>query len=125
MVRSLRVRLLLIVSVALAPALALQAWIEHDAGRVRQRLVEEEALRLVRLVADQQARIAEAAQEALSAIASSPSVQRLDPAGCHQLLAGLLLQVPRYNSVSVLGLDGQVVCSGSEVVPRVNAADRP
>ena len=122
--RSLRIRLLLIVSVALAPALAFQAWIEHDADRVRQLLVEEEAQRLVLLVADQQQRIAEAADEALSAIASAPSVQNGDTEGCRQLLAGLLAQAPRYISSSVLGPDGRVICAGAPVEPGLSGADR-
>ena len=122
--RSLRVRLLFIVSVALAPALALQAWIEHDADRVRQKLVEEEAQRLVLVVADQQQRIAEAADEALSAIANSPSVQSRDADGCQLLLAGLLAQAPRYNSASVHGLDGKLICAGAPVPPGFTVADR-
>ena len=122
--RSLRVRLLLIVSVALAPALAFEAWLEHDADRIRQRMVEDEALRLARLVANQQQRIAEGAEQALSVIASAPAVRNRNAEECHQLLAGLLAQAPRYNSAAVLGLDGQVICAGAPLEPGISAADR-
>ena len=118
-------RLLLVVSAALVPALALQAWIEHDSNRIRQLLVQDEALRLVRLVADQQQRIAEGAEQALAAIASAGSVQTRKSDACSALLARLLALEPRYNSASVLGLDGQVICAGAPADPAVNAADRP
>ena len=63
--KSLLARLLLIVSLALVPALAFQAYTESQARRFRQHLVEDEAMRLVRLVSSEQQRIIDAAEQVL------------------------------------------------------------
>jgi signal transduction histidine kinase len=120
-VRSLRIRLLLIVAVALAPALAFQAWIEADAARLRERLVEEQAMRLVRLVLAQEQRIFDGAEQTLNAIASSPAVQNHDAEACQQMLVRLLAQVPRYNNAAVSGPDGKLLCAavGTDLSPGV------
>ena len=122
--RSLRARMLFVVSVALTPALAFQAWTERDAHRMRERLVQDEALRLVRLVADQQLRIAEGAEQALFAIADAPSVQTRDSEGCRQTLLRLLQDAPRYNNGAVLGLDGHALCVAVGPNPDVSVSDR-
>ena len=122
--RSLRTRLLVIVSIALAPALAFQAWTERDAHRLRQSLVEAEALRLLRAVSNQQQRIFEGAEQALAAVASSPAVRDGDAQGCHQLLAGLVAQEPRYNNAAVIGLDGHLLCAAVGTDLSASVADR-
>ena len=66
--KSLLARLLLVVSVALVPALAFQAHTENEARLVRKQLVEEEALRLVRLVSAEQQRIVDGAEQVLDTI---------------------------------------------------------
>src|ERR1035437_5973858 len=109
-VRGLVARLLLLVSLALLPVLGFEIYSEHEARQVRQQLVEDEALRLVRLVASEQQRIAESAEQVLDAISSTPAVQDSRPAPCQRILANLLHRLPRYSYVSVTGLDGHVVC---------------
>jgi PAS domain S-box-containing protein len=108
---SLLARLLLVVSVALAPALGFQAYTESEARRVRQQLVEEEALRLVRLIASDQQRIVEGAKQVLDTLSGTPAVQDNDLPGCQRLLANLQETSPRYNSAAVIGLDGHPVCA--------------
>jgi signal transduction histidine kinase len=125
MVRSLKIRLLLVVLVSLAPALAFEVWIERDATQLRHRLVENEAMRLLRLVLAQQQRIFDGAEQTLYAIASAPAIQTGDAAGCHAMLARLVAQVPRYNNAVVTGPHGEVLCVavGNDLSPGVG--DRP
>ena len=73
--KSLLARLLLIVSLALAPALAFQAYTESQARRFRQHLAEDEAMRLVRLVSSEQQRIIDAAEQVLETLSGAPAVQ--------------------------------------------------
>jgi len=117
-------RLMLIVSVALVPALAFKAWTARQALQVRQHLVEQAALRLVRMVASQQQRIFEGAEQALYVIASSPGVRNGDAAECRQLLTRLVAQVPRYNDAAVTGLDGHSLCRAVEPDLSPSVADR-
>ncbi len=109
--RRLQTKLFLIVLVAMVPALAFQAYTEFQARHIRQQLVQDEALRLVRLVASEQQRIIEGAEQVLNVIASAPAVQDNDPEQCRRMLANLLKQAPRYSSAAVTGLDGHVRCA--------------
>jgi PAS domain S-box-containing protein len=123
-VKGLLARLLLVGSVALVPALGFQVYTESEARRIRQHLVEDEALRLVRLVAFEQQQIVEGAEQVLNALSGSPAVQDNRPEDCRRLLANLLELSPRYINAAVIGLDGHAVCAPGPTDPANNASDR-
>jgi len=108
---SLLARLLLIVSIVLVPALGFQAYTENAARHARQQLVEDEAMRLMRLVASEQQRIAEGAEQVLDVIAATPAVQDNRVDLCPRLMTNLLEQLPRYVFAAVVGVDGHTVCA--------------
>ena len=103
---SLLARLLVVITIALLPALAFQAYTAADARGVRQQLMEDEALRLVRLVSFEQQRIIEGAEQVLDAISGAPAVQDDIPRLCQRLLGNLVTGNPRYVAAIVIGLDG-------------------
>ncbi len=117
-------RLLLLVSMALLPVVGYQIYAEQNARQVRQQLMEDEAMGLVRLVAADQQRIAEGAEQVLDAISSTPAVQDNRPVQCQRILANLLNRAPRYNDISVMGLDGYLLCSPRPIDPSLNGSDR-
>ena len=122
--KSLLARLLLVVAAAVAPAVAFLAYSESDARHARQQLVEDEALRLVRLVSAEQQRILEGAKQVLDTLASTPAVQDDMRPQCNRILANMLRQSPRYNDIGVAGLDGRLRCSARAADPTINVADR-
>ena len=122
--RRLQTKLFLIVLVAMVPALAFQAYTEFQARHIRQQLVQDEALRLVRLVASEQQRIIEGAEQVLNVIASVPAVQDNDPEQCRRMLANLLKQQARYSSAAVTGLDGHIRCAPYPVDPAMDVSGR-
>ena len=122
--RSLIARLLVVVSVALLPALAFQAYTESQERHVRQTLVEDEALRLVRLVASEQKRILDGAEQVLDTISATPAVLDDMPEICQHLMANLLPKNPRYNFLAVIGLDGHLLCSPGPIDPSLDLSDR-
>jgi len=124
-VKCLVARLLLIVSIAVVPALAFQVYTEREARHTRQQLVEDEGTRLVRLVASEQQRIVEGAEQVLTVISGSPAVQDDMPALCQRLLANLLEQSPRYSFAGVIGLDGHIICAPGPLDPGLDYSDRP
>ncbi len=121
---NLLTRLLLIVSVALVPALLFQISSEMEASRTRRQLVAGEALRLVQLVSAEQQRIVEGAQEVLTTVANAGSVRELDPERCHRHLANLRQQLPRYARAAVADGDGRLLCASGYIDPGVNVSDR-
>ena len=108
--KSLLVRLLLVVSIALAPALALELYRAYEARQTRQALIEDEALRLVGLVGAEQKRIAEGADQVLTVLGSAAAVLEQQPELCQRLLTNLLEQSSRYTSAIVAGADGHFIC---------------
>ncbi len=122
--KTLLARLVLVVSVALAPALAFQAYTENQARQIRQHLVEDEARRLVRLVSSEVQRIIEGAAQVLDTISSVPSVQDDDPEACRRLVTSLIKQAPRYNAVAVVGLDGRLRCAPFSLDLGIDLSDR-
>jgi PAS domain S-box-containing protein len=122
---SLLARLLLVVSVALIPAVGFQVYAEIQARAVRDQLVKTEALRLVRIVSADQQRIAESAEQVMRVIAGSPVVQenaaqqasgqprignQTATQSCAALLAAVLNDQPRYAAAAVIGVDGHPIC---------------
>ena len=122
--QTLLARLLLIVAVALVPPLAFQAYTEFEAREIRKRLVDDEALRMLRLVAADQQRIAEGAEQVLDTISFTPAIQDLIPDLCLRLLASVVQRSPRYVSAAVFGLDGRYICGPAHRPASLNVSDR-
>ena len=122
--KSLLARLLLVMAVALVPSLGFQAYLETEARGIRQRQVEDEALRIGRLVNAEQQQIVEGAEQVLNAIGGSPAVQDNLPEQCNRLLVNLLQQSPRYTTVTVIGLDGHILCSPLPFDRGIDLSDR-
>ncbi len=120
----LRTQLLLIVLLAMLPALVFQVYDEVQARRARQQLVRDEALRLVRLVSAEQRRIIEGAESVLDTIAGAPSVQDGIHELCQRLLINLVRTSPRYNAAAVIGRDGRTVCFSAPFDRAADASDR-
>jgi len=123
--KSLLARLLVLVSVAMIPVVGFLAYSETEARHVRQHLMEDEALRLVRLVSGEQQQIVEAAEQTLTAISGAPALQDSIPDFCQRLVGNLLRHAPRYNFVGVLGLDGHLTCATAAFDRSLDMSDRP
>ena len=121
---SIWARLLLVMLIALLPALGFQAYTESEARRIRHQLVEDEAMRLIHLIDAEQIRILEGAEQALRTLSSTPTVQDNVPQQCQRLLANLVHQSPRYNVVAVIGLDGHIRCASVPSDPTIDLSDR-
>jgi PAS domain S-box-containing protein len=122
--KNLLARLLLIIVVAMLPAFGFQVYSESADRQIRRQLVEDEALRLMRLVNSELRQVVEGAEQVLGAISGAPTVQDNIPDGCQRLLANLLRQSPRYSTAGVIGLDGRLVCSSFSSAPAIDLSDR-
>jgi signal transduction histidine kinase len=91
----------------------------------RTRLVEEEALRLLRLVSGTQQRMIDAADQVLKVMGSVPGVQDTVPDDCQRLLTNVVDQSHRYVYAAVVGLDGKVACGSGGLGIGIDASDRP
>ncbi|HXG53343.1 MAG TPA: GAF domain-containing protein [candidate division Zixibacteria bacterium] len=121
---SLRGRLVVLVLLAVLPALAV---IFHSAREQRRAMsleAQASALRIARLVATSQNNLVEGARQFLLALTQIPEIRKIDPEACPTLARRLLARDPRYTNIGVADAEGNVRCSGIAVRRPVNIADR-
>lgn len=122
---SLRVRLLLLVLLAVAPLLAL---VLYSASEYRQRektKVLENALQLARLASSQQERFIEEGRHLLVGLAQLPELRRRNAVACSKLFADLLKRFPRYANLGATDPNGDIFCSAVPLQRPLNINDRP
>jgi signal transduction histidine kinase len=121
---SLRVRLLLLVLLAVIPALGLTLYTNLEERQLRKAQVQEHAMRLSRLVSADHERLIEDARKLLAALARLPGVREGKRAACGTLFADLLTRHSSYANLGVIGADGNVLCSGLPMTGQVYVGDR-
>jgi signal transduction histidine kinase len=108
---SLRTRLLLLVLLAVIPALGLTLYTNLEERQLRKALVYEHAMRLSRLVSADYERVIEDARRLLVTLSRLPAVRNLNRAACDALFADLLAQHSSYANLGVIDADGNIFCS--------------
>ena len=120
----LRLRLVLLVLLAVIPALALVGVSALGNRNTLARQVEENALRLARLAAAGHEGAIEGTRQFLTALAQAPDVRSGDPTRCAALVKDLLAEFPNYVNVGVANIRGDITCSAVESSAPVNIGDR-
>jgi signal transduction histidine kinase len=120
---SLRFRLLLLVLLAVVPALGLTLYTNVELRRLAAADVKEEALRLARIAASDQEDTIKDTRQLLFALAQLPEAHSTDPTACSALFE-LLNQYPQYALLGVIARDGDLSCSTLPMSGPVNLADR-
>jgi steroid delta-isomerase-like uncharacterized protein len=120
---NLRLRVLLLVLVAVLPAVGLLLVTVSEQRDEAVQNAEAAARQLVGLAAADQGRQIESTRQLLTVLAQFPEVQSGGQA-CNELFADLLTQFPLYANLGVIGLDGMVDCSGVPTDGPVYLGDR-
>lgn len=108
---SLRTRLLLLVLLAVIPALGLALYTNLEERQLRKALVYEHAMRLSRLVSADYERLIEDSRQLLVTLAHLPAVRDLNRAACTALFVDLLAQRSSYANLGVIDTDGNIFCT--------------
>jgi C4-dicarboxylate-specific signal transduction histidine kinase len=108
------------------PAGLVQVYMEREARAVRTVQLGEQAMRLARLVAEQQIRTFEGARQVLAAMTAHEAVRALVPSPeCDAFMRSIVQAVPRYVTTTVLDREGDLVCSGRRQAFSSNSANQP
>lgn len=121
---SLRARLMILVILAVIPALAQMIFSSIERKRDAARMVENDARRLARLASASHERLTEGARQLLMALARLPEVRRADTDACNALFAELLEQFPPYANIGGIRLNGDVFASALPLPGPTNLSDR-
>ncbi len=121
---SLRLRLLGLVVLMLVPWLVLVIYTQADERKAAIDSVNDDAMRLIRIVTSNQAAQIEAARQVLTAFARLPQLQTKDAAACSAFLADMLKAYPLYLNIAVADPNGNLFCSALPFKGPINVADR-
>src|SRR6478609_4872630 len=108
---NLRLRFLLLVLLAVLPAVVLLLFTVREQRNVALQKGQANAQQLAGLATADQGRLIESTRQLLTVLALLPEVQTGGTA-CNELFATLLTQFPLYANLGVIGADGMVTCSG-------------
>ena len=122
---SLSVRLLLLVVLAVVPAVFIEIYGEFELRSARQGEIREEALRLTRLVAAEQTRIGEGTRQLLNAFGEVVEQNAGDRAACDEAARRIARQIQGYTNIGAATLDGRTTCSAVPVPPGFDMRANP
>ncbi len=117
-------RLILLVFIAIVPALIL---ILHNAKRDREvsaERIQVEAERIVEIAASRQTRFIDSARQLLAVLAEVRDVASGDSAACNRFVKRLTDRYSVYANLGVINTEGNLVCSAVGLSGMVNASDR-
>ncbi|MFC5500253.1 PAS domain S-box protein [Caenimonas terrae] len=95
---------------AILPLFALSSWLALRENRSATELAQSQLRFAASLVAANQDRYVEAAQQLLGAIASIPDLPTESAAACQREFEGLRGRFPAYSDIGMLALDGSLLC---------------
>ncbi|MGY3621337.1 ATP-binding protein [Bradyrhizobium sp. USDA 10063] len=104
-------RLLVLVAVALLPAIAIQAYNEFDLRRARQIEVQNQALNLAELAAAEQQQIVQGIHQVLITLSELPSIKAKDSELCNAYMGAIKQRFPAFLTVVVTDLNGVTFCT--------------
>ncbi|QSJ15710.1 PAS domain S-box protein [Nostoc sp. UHCC 0702] len=121
---TLRIRLVLLVLLAVVPALGLVLYTASEQRRTATAEAQEQTLQMARLAANNQKQIVEGTRQLLMILAQLPVVRQRNSAECNQLLADILKQHSAYANFAVLDAQGNTICTGVPYSGLPNAINR-
>jgi diguanylate cyclase (GGDEF)-like protein/PAS domain S-box-containing protein len=108
----LRARLVLLVLVAVLPALGLALHAGLEERRAAGDQVRDDTVLLARLASANHERLVLTTEQFLATLAQVPELRRADGAACDALLDRLIHQHPAYVELGLLTVEGAPVCGG-------------
>ncbi|HEY7560074.1 MAG TPA: GAF domain-containing protein [Candidatus Binatia bacterium] len=122
--RSLRVKLIQLVLLALLPALGLIIYGAREQRQDAATFAENEALRLARILSASHQRLIDSTGHLLVALARIPEIRNHRSADCFALLSDLIEEYPPYSNLAVADINGEVFCQALSADRPTNIADR-
>ena len=118
----LRRRLLILVLIAVVPALGLILYNTYQERHLRISSIRDDAQRIVQFAAIRHNRLVDSSRQLLTLLAEVPSVKNSD-SSCRRVLNKVLDRYGYYANLGVIRPDGNVSCSAVDFSGSVNLAD--
>jgi signal transduction histidine kinase len=121
---SLRARLILLILVAVVPAMAVMLYTVLEQRRLDVLSIEKKLAHLTKLEARQERQIMEGGRQILQAMAHFLQTSDGNPHRCTSFFADLLGHYQRFANLGAVRPDGQVLCSAAPLSGPTDASDR-
>jgi PAS domain S-box-containing protein len=120
---SLRVRLIILVLLAVIPALGLILYTARVQRLVATEAAHENLSRIASLTASDISGVIEGAQQLLRGLAQFQEIRGGDSAACNSVMTKLVSMYSFYSALAVASPEGSVICSGVLLTNSVSVAD--
>src|SRR5437764_7519617 len=107
----LRTRVMLLLLIAVLPAIGIQAYNEFDLRQARERDIREQVVQITKQFGEEMGELREGARQLLVALGQLPAVRQNNGASCSELFETLDKQYPNYSGMAVADASGKVFCS--------------
>jgi signal transduction histidine kinase len=111
---SLTVRLFLLVTIAVLPALGIQAYNEFDLRRSREADIRDRVVQITKQFGEEMGELREGARQLLIAVAQLPQVTSKNADTCSALLASLKAVYANYSLLGAADAEGNVFCTSGK-----------
>ena len=117
-------RILILVILAVVPALVIQAWNEYDLRVAREADIRQQVVQTTRQFGEEIGELREGARQLLLALAQLHTVKTHQSASCSTLFAKLKSRFANYTLLGAADTDGRIFCA-SEPTDYSSVADLP
>jgi PAS domain S-box-containing protein len=121
---SLQERLVVLVVAAILPLSALSVWLTLREVSAATRLAQSQLKFAASLIAANQDRAVESAQQLLAGISAMPGLKKTGRARCQSYFESLRSRFPAYSNIGLISLDGMTFCHANGGLRDFSAADR-
>jgi signal transduction histidine kinase len=121
---SLRTRLIVLILVAVVPAMAVMFYTAFERRRLDELAIEKKLAHLTKMEVREERQILDGGRQLLQAMAHFVQGSAGDPLSCASFFAALLQHYQRYANLGAVKPDGQVFCSAVPLGGPTDASDR-
>jgi signal transduction histidine kinase len=121
---SLTVRLIILVLIAVCPAILIQAYNEYELRKARSADIRQQVVQITKQFGEEIGELREGARQLLLALAQLTPVKLQDGAACSELFARLASQYANYSLLAAADTEGRIFCS-SRPLAYSSVAEQP
>src|ERR1700760_2811336 len=121
---SLTVRLIILVLIAICPAIVIQAYNEYELRKARETDIRQQVVQITKQFGEEIGELREGARQLLLALSQLTPVKLRESDDCNILFGSLASQYANYSLLAAADTDGRIFCSSSPLAD-YSVADRP
>ncbi len=121
---SLTVRLIILVLIAVCPAIVIQAYNEYELRKARETDIRQQVVQITKQFGEEIGELREGARQLLLALAQLTPVKSKESDACNALFGSLASQYANYSLLAAADTGGRIFCSSSPL-SYSSVADKP